>query len=177
MLLASDIIVLGVIYGNIYIRAHRYRQDNCRAQICQCDRLRVYALQILGNNFSEQSKATEDRIPDPEWPDNYFRALAEVKDKYDYILISDDICNSWLWENNIKYWQICPDLSLRDEYCARFVARGNNPTFVSQQMQVWDEWIQTCSHDLRAEKIFILKSNEYVEDVINNKVKPTYIHK
>ena len=63
----------------------------------------------------ETSKGTDRKI-NPSWPQNYFKALKQVKDKYDYILISDDICNQFLKENKFEYWWIYPQEDLKDEY-------------------------------------------------------------
>ena len=63
----------------------------------------------------ESLKSTEREI-NQQWPENYFNKLMEVNDKYDYILISYDICNEFLKENNFEYWIVYPKKELKEEY-------------------------------------------------------------
>ena len=115
----------------------------------------------------EKLKGT-DRQLNKEWPNNYFKALDEVKDKYDYILISDDICNEYLEKNNYEYWWIYPKKELKEEYLQRCRNRGNNDTFIHYYDINWNEWIDACINDKNASKHIELESNEYLEDVIPN---------
>lgn len=115
----------------------------------------------------ESSKGT-DRKLNPEWPDNYFNSLNEVKDKYDYILISDDICNNYLHDNNYEYWWIYPSIDLKEEYLNRCKRRGNNQEFITWYSNLWEEWIHNCQNDKLATKHIELKSNQYLEDVLPN---------
>ncbi len=115
----------------------------------------------------EKSKGTSREI-NKEWPNNYFQALKEVKDKYDYILISDDICNEFLKSNKYEYWWIYPKIELKSEYLERCKKRGNNQEFIKWYSKLWDEWIENCINDKNASKHIQLKSNEYLEDVLPN---------
>lgn len=115
----------------------------------------------------ETSKGTDRKI-NPSWPQNYFEALKQVKDKYDYILISDDICNQFLKENNFEYWWIYPQEDLKDEYLDRCRKRGNNLEFINWYSKLWKEWILLCKNDKLASKHIELKSNQYLEDVLPN---------
>lgn len=65
-----------------------------------------------GNN--EKRKSNPNRILNPQWPQNYFEVLKKVKDKYDYILISDDICDLFLRSNHYEYWQVYPNIKLKE---------------------------------------------------------------
>lgn len=103
-----------------------------------------------------------------EWPNNYFKVLKKVKDKYDYILISDDICNSFLRDNNFEYWWVYPSMDLKKEYLERCRRRGNNQDFISWYSKMWEEWIFNCKNDQYASKHIELKSNQYLEDVLPN---------
>ena len=103
-----------------------------------------------------------------EWPQNYFDALMKVKDKYDYILISDDICNKFLIENHFEYWWVYPKKELKSEYLDRCKKRGNNYEFISWYSKQWDKWLLECINDKNASKHIELNSNEYLEDVLPN---------
>lgn len=115
----------------------------------------------------ETLKSTPREI-NKEWPNNYFNALNEVKDKYDYILISDDICNNFLIENNYEYWWIYPNRELKEEYIKRCKDRGNNEEFIYWYSKLWEEWIDACINDKHASKHIELKSNQFIEDVLPN---------
>lgn len=115
----------------------------------------------------ESLKGTNRKLNE-EWPENYFKALIEVKDKYDYILISDDICNDFLKENNFEYWWVYPEKGLKDEYLSRCKNRGNNLEFIRWYSKLWDDWIFNCKNDKGASRHIELKSNQYLEDVLPN---------
>ena len=83
-----------------------------------------------GQYLEDESLKSTLREINKDWPNNYFKALLKVKDKYDYILISDDICNKFLIDNNLEYWWIYPKRELRGEYLARCKKRGNNKEFI-----------------------------------------------
>ena len=106
-----------------------------------------------------------------EWPENYFKALKEVKDKYDYILIADEICKDFLIDNNYEYWYVYPKRELKQEYLDRCKKRGNNEEFIFWYSKLWDEWIAKCKEDNYASKKIELDSNEYLEDVLLDLIK------
>ena len=106
-----------------------------------------------------------------EWPENYFKALKEVKDKYDYILIADEICKDFLINNNYQYWYVYPKRELKQEYLDRCKKRGNNEDFIFWYSKLWDEWITKCKEDNYASKKIELDSNEYLEDVLLDLIK------
>lgn len=112
---------------------------------------------------NEKLKGTK-REQVTDWPNNYFEALSEVKDRYDIILISNYICTPWLLKNGYKYWQIYPDVILKEEYRLRMKNRGNNEDFIYYQMLMWDKWLHDCSIDKNCSKHIVLKSGEFVED-------------
>lgn len=122
----------------------------------------------LGIEKEDETLKSTVRKLNREWPHNYFKALKEVKDKYDYILISDDICNKFLKENNFEYWWVYPRKELKDEYLERCKKRGNNQEFISWYSKLWEEWILNCKNDKFASNHIELKSNQYLEDVLPN---------
>ena len=114
----------------------------------------------------DESAKSTDRIFNKDWPDNYFKALDEVKSSYDYILISDEICDDYLKVNNYEYWWVYPNRELKDEYMDRCRARGNNEEFIYWYSKLWDKWIDKCENDKNATKHIKLNKNEYLEDVL-----------
>ncbi len=121
----------------------------------------------LNYEEKEENKST-DRIINKEWPNNYYMALEEVKDKYDYILISDIICNNYLHKNNYEYWWIYPNIDLKEEYLKRCRDRGNNKEFIDWYSKLWNQWIKDCLNDKNATRHIELKSKQYLEDVLPN---------
>ncbi len=115
----------------------------------------------------ESIKGTKREI-NPDYPKNYFKALEDAKDKYDYILISDYVCNEWLIENRFEYWQIYPQKDLKHEYLERMKNRGNIDAFIDYQDKMWDEWIDGCVNDKNATCHIELKAGQHLEDVLPN---------
>lgn len=121
-------------------------------------------------NYSTEKEADKGnkREKNPDFPNNYFKALDEVKNKYDYILISDSVCDSWLKDNNIEYWQVFPNINLKEEYLKRMRNRGNNQNFIDYQDKCWNSWVEGCKNDKNASKHIELKAGQYLEDVLPN---------
>jgi len=115
----------------------------------------------------EQSKSS-DRPLNKSWPENYFKALKEAKDKYDYILIADEVCDQFLKDNNFEYWWVYPQNDLKEEYLDRCRKRGNNSEFIYWYSRLWEQWIDKCKNDKFASRHIELKSNQYLEDVLPN---------
>ena len=80
----------------------------------------------IDNNAEDESLKSTVRDINREWPYNYFKELKKVKDKYDYILIADEICNDFLIDNKYDYWYVYPKRELKHEYLDRCKKRGNN---------------------------------------------------
>ncbi|MBQ9319055.1 MAG: hypothetical protein IJR82_05430 [Bacilli bacterium] len=122
---------------------------------------------------SENLKSTNRDINN-DWPNNYFKALNSVRDKYDYILVADEIVNDFLVKNNYEYWIVYPQKELKEEYLKRCEIRGNNAEFIYWYSKLWDQWIDSCKNDKHASKCIELASNQYLEDVLPNLKKENY---
>lgn len=116
----------------------------------------------------DESKKGTIRKLNTDWPQNYFSALNQVKNEYDYILISDEVCNEFLKNNNYEYWWVYPNKNLKEEYLNRCKKRGNNQKFIYWYSKSWDKWIENCKKDKLASRHIELKSNEYLENVLPN---------
>ena len=121
--------------------------------------------------YEDETKKGTKRECQNKWPENYFKKLEEVKDKYDYILLSDDICNDYLHKNNYEYWWVYPNEELKQEYIYRCKNRGNNSSFIEWYEKEWNEWINSCKNDLKATKHIELQTGQYLEDVLPNLIK------
>jgi hypothetical protein len=123
----------------------------------------------LNNEYEkEEAKGKMDRMLNPDWPNNYFKKLEEVKEKYDYILISDEICNEFLVKNNYSYWWVYPSIGLKDEYLKRCKDRGNSKEFIDYYDSLWEEWYYFCKNDPNASRRIELKKGQYLEDVLDD---------
>ena len=122
----------------------------------------------LGSKNEDETKKGTKRDINGQWPNNYFKTLKEVEKKYDYILISDEICDEFLKENNFEFWCVYPNKNLKEEYLERCKKRGNNNDFIEWYAKVWDEWIVKYKNNKLATKHIELKSNQYLEDVLPN---------
>lgn len=121
-------------------------------------------------NTKEENEGTKGttREVNVDYPQNYYEALEQVKNKYDYILVSDNTCDDYFRTKNIAYWQVFPHKSLKNEYVERMKKRGNNHDFIAYQIKLWDQWIEECKNDKFAAKLIELKSGQYLEDVLPN---------
>ena len=122
----------------------------------------------IGISNEDESMKSTIREVNKEWPENYLKALIQVKEKYDYILISDEICDKFLKDNNFEYWWVYPRIDLKDEYMNRCRKRGNNEEFIKWYSKLWNEWIEKCKRDKLATKHIELQSHQYLEDILPN---------
>ena len=79
----------------------------------------------IGNDLEDESLKSTSRFLNEEWPENYFKALKEVKDKYDYILVADEICNDFILNNGYEYWYVYPRRELKEDV-QQFLCRDLN---------------------------------------------------
>lgn len=122
----------------------------------------------IDNYLEDESLKSTPRKLNKEWPINYFKALKEAKDKYDYILIADEVCKDFIINNKFEYWYVYPKRELKKEYLNRCKNRGNNEEFIYWYSKLWNEWIEKCEEDNYASKKIELSSNEFLEDVLPN---------
>lgn len=122
----------------------------------------------VGDFKEDESLKSTDRQINKEWPENYFKALKEVMHRYDYILISDEVCDKFLKDNGFEYWWVYPKRDLKEEYMARCERRGNNVDFINWYSNLWDVWISKCKNDKLASRHIELNSYQFLEDVLPN---------
>ncbi len=124
----------------------------------------------------KSKKSTSNRILNPDYPNNYFNALEKAKDRYDYILIADEICDKFLFENNCDYIRVFPALELKDEYLKRCRDRGNNEAFINYYNQNWNDWYNSSKNDKNAKELIELQSGQYLEDVLKGLIPYTKLN-
>lgn len=119
----------------------------------------------------ENRKGKKERPKNQEWPNNYYQAILEARDKYDIVLTSMHWhLLDFFEENNIEYYLAYPTLDSEKILEKRCYNRGNNATFTNKlkiNLYKWNEIIK----DYTPKKLLIIKKNEYLEDVlIKNKL-------
>lgn len=112
----------------------------------------------------EHRKGTTIRPENPDWPQNYYKAIVNARKHYDIVLTSMHWnLLEFYEENNIPYYIAFPEQNLEDEYAQRCYSRGNNEKFTEhmiKNIKLWNEKL----HNYKPLKILYLKRNEYLED-------------
>lgn len=111
----------------------------------------------------EERKGIEKQ-KNPEWPENYTKAIIQARKSYDYIFIAHE-GKIQCQKNNIPYWLIFPDHDCKDEYIQRMRARGNPEEFVAKIAQNYDNFVKGCFDDPLAERKIVMKKGEYLADI------------
>lgn len=117
----------------------------------------------------EKRKGTNIRKPNPDWPDNYYKAILEARKHYDIVLTSmhRDLL-SFFEKNGIDYYLVFPEQGLEEEYANRCYRRGNNEKFTKHMIaniKNWNEWLK----DYHPKELIFLKSGQYLEDILKEK--------
>lgn len=115
----------------------------------------------------EKMKYNKSRLKNPEWPNNYLKAMKESMDKYDLVLVPSSLdVRELLIKNNIKFLFVLPpkDNKTRKMLLERYQMRGNSKSLITDVMNNFDNWS-------RSEKdydypIAILESDKYLEDLL-----------
>lgn len=108
---------------------------------------------------------------DPAFPGNYIEYIKEEAGKCcnDFILVATHgEVRKALREAGIKYINVAPEYSCRNEYMKRYVQRGSDMEFIESLYNNWDRWIneiETEGTDLGIPTVW-LKEGEYISDVI-----------
>lgn len=121
----------------------------------------------------EQLKCAKDRIPHPEWPDNYVSAIKSAIEEYDVVLVpSNQDIRELLSKNNIEFVFVLPSMDSKDMLEKRYRDRGNNEEMIQDVMKNFGLW----SRDQKdyPYKIEILPKDQYLKDML---VERGYINK
>ena len=115
----------------------------------------------------EKMKYDKSRVLNPDWPENYLKAINEAINKYDLVLVpsSEDV-RQLLIENNIDFLFVLPkkDVLYRKKLINRYKKRGNNNDLINEVMYYFDNWcINPKYYNYPIE---IIENNEYLEDLL-----------
>lgn len=117
----------------------------------------------------EERKGLKTRKLNPDYPDNYYKAIVEGLKTYDIVLISvhKDIFKK-LEDNNIEYIVVYPKEEMLDELTERCIERGNNKEYISKMRDAYLKYYPSSN-----QKVLWLNNKEYLEDILikNNLLK------
>lgn len=81
----------------------------------------------IRNGDYEKMKCVKERVPNPDWPNNYLKTLKNAIEKYDLVLVPSNLdIRNLLMENDIPFLFILPSLDSRDLLLKRYQSRGNS---------------------------------------------------
>lgn len=120
-------------------------------------------------------KCNSTRISNPEWPNNYLKAIIEKINMYDLILVPSSIdVRQLLKDNNIEFLFVLPDTDdeTRKMLLQRYKQRENNDALIKEVMNNFDTWSRNQEdYDY---PIIILDKNKYLEDLL---LDLSFLHK
>lgn len=108
------------------------------------------------SNFSwikdKNGHNTNERNPD--FPKNYIEHIKENIGKVEVIFISSHkAVRKALEKENINYILVYPNIFQKKDYIKRYTERGNNPAFIKNVQEHWEEWIEDCDDETFPTKI------------------------
>ena len=113
----------------------------------------------------EEQKGTKREI-NPMWPQNYYNAMIEAISQYDIVLVQLKPEHfDYFDKHNIKYSIAYPNINNWKEVEKRCIERGNNKEFIKRLKEVFIPYYED-SIARNYEKLYILKDNETLEDVL-----------
>lgn len=124
-------------------------------------------LSILDSDSSSFSWI-EKGVRHPEFPQNYIEHIKSNIGEADIILVSSHkTVRDALRDNNIKYILAYPAKRLKQEYIARFRARGNDDAFIKMIDTNWDNFIDEIEQETFP-TLLRLWEGEYLGDILTN---------
>lgn len=111
------------------------------------------------------------REKNPEYPNNYLKAIKEATKQYDIVLTScgPDIRNG-LKKEKMDFIIVYPGIECKDEYRKRYKSRGNHEKFVNHVMNNFEIWIKNFDNDDTLTKIKMTKGETLEDVLIKNKI-------
>lgn len=126
-----------------------------------------YDYSNVNSNDYERLKYTEEKNVNPEWPNNYVKAIKSAMENYEVVLVpSNEDVRTLLIENNIPFIFILPDLNSREILLERYKERNNNEKLIKEVMEYFDNWSREQKD--YSYPIYILEKNKYLENLLIN---------
>ena len=124
---------------------------------------------ILDSDSSKFSwvMVANQKVRNPDFPQNYIRYIKENIGKADYILVSThENVRRTLEDAEIDFYLVYPDRNLKEEWIGRCFLRGNRENFCWLIADNWDNWIDQLEQDSKRHKSIILRHGEHLSNVI-----------
>lgn len=124
---------------------------------------------ILDSDSSKFSwvMVANQKVRNPDFPQNYIRYIKENIGKADYILVSThENVRRALKDAEIDFYLVYPDRNLKEEWIGRCFLRGNRENFCWLIADNWDNWIDQLEQDSKRHKSIILRHGEHLSNVI-----------
>lgn len=113
----------------------------------------------------EKMKYDNSRIINPDWPNNYLKAILDAKEKYELVLVPSSLdVRDLLVENNIEFLFVLPDYDSKDILLKRYKDRNNNIDMINDVMNNFDTWSR--NQEDYSYPIEILEKDKYLEDLL-----------
>ena len=109
----------------------------------------------------------DQKVPNPDFPQNYINHIKENIGKADYILVSThENVRRALEEAKIDFYLVYPARQLKEEWIGRCFLRGSSEQFCQLIADNWDTWIDQLNEDSKKHKSLQLRSREHLSNVI-----------
>ncbi len=110
----------------------------------------------------EERKGLKTRKLNPDYPENYYKAIVDGLKTYDIVLISvhKEILKK-LEYNNIEYIVAYPKEEMLDELKERCIKRGNTEEYISKMREAYLKYYPSSN-----QKVLWLNDKEYLEDIL-----------
>lgn len=118
-------------------------------------------------SVTEEEKGVPGRTRNPDFPQNYIKAIQEAIGRYEFILVSShDVVRDALATNCLFYYLVYPAVDVPvEEYVKRYKYRGNNDSFIKNISEHFYTWIEQCEKASHCVKVDA-PSGKYLSDMI-----------
>lgn len=109
----------------------------------------------------ENGNNTKERNPD--FPNNYIKHVKSNFGKVDVIFVSShSVVRKALSDNNVRFFMIYPDKSMKEKWIRRFKERGNDENFIKFISDNWDNFIDEIENEIEVGKEMLTDKNPYI---------------
>lgn len=115
--------------------------------------------------------AADGKIRNPDFPDNYLRAIKKCIGKADILFVG---CQpetiATLKQEGILFTLVYPERGLKNEYINRFRERRNQRSFINLLNRNWDLFLDFLESQKDCEHI-MLGSEQYISDAMGGRAR------
>lgn len=125
----------------------------------------------IDSDSSKFSWVVEDgeKKRNPDFPSNYIEHIKENMGKYKYIFVSThENVRDALIDNNLPFYIVYPNISMKEEYLKRYRNRGNDDNFIKLLEDNWETWINNIINfdNKLCTKLELSFDKPYLSDVL-----------